>query len=138
MSRDFTFNKKITINDIKQITSLKVIEENDKTWIVDNFNNYVCINDKTWFVDNFNSDHDDNDLEISVYGQNNPTKIIDELINHFQVKFLTDEEIEHLLRGEDYTIDFLCNRVMSEYGYSNDDEKIIVPIRKQEDYQKSE
>jgi hypothetical protein len=125
MSIDFTFNKKITIDDIKKITSLNVIEENDSIWIVDDFNNRVVINEI------------DNDLEISVYGRNNPTKILDELIKHFQVKFLTDEEIEHLLREEEYTVDFLCNRVMSDYGYFKDNEKIIVPIRKLEDYQNS-
>lgn len=137
MSVDYTFNKKISFNDINEKTSLKVVENNGSNWIVDPFNNHMFIKEKNYV--NYNGEPVDSPtLELTVYGGNNSTMIRDELIKHFNVKFITDNEEEIFYYHPELleNIDEIYNSVMTEHNYIIDGENIIIPNRITDDYER--
>lgn len=135
MSVDFTFNKKISFDDIEQKTSLKIIENNGKKWIIDTFNNHMLIKENN-YVDKDRNPADSPTLELTAYGGSNSTNIRDELIRHFNTKFITDNEEDMFYYKPELLdkIDEIYNSVMEDFGYIIKDDIIIIPHRSDSDY----
>ena len=134
MSVDYTFNKKISLENIERKTKLKIVINKDEKWLVDDFNNHILIKEKN-YRDKKGNIVDSPTLELTVYGLNNPTKIIDLLIEHFDTKFITDNE-EELLFHEPKLLDELndvYDDVMTKFGYLVDG-FITIPNRVENDY----
>ncbi len=134
MSVEYTFNKKISLDDIENKTNLKIVLNKDTKWLVDEFNNHVLINENNYSDENGNV-VDSPTLELTVYGLNNPTKIMDELIKNFNAKFITDNEELLLFHNSELfdEIDVLYDNVMEKYGYLNNG-IISIPNRIESDY----
>jgi hypothetical protein len=119
MSLDISFNKKITMEDIKDKTPLKIEYVNNYHYITDEDNNHMLIQEKG-YRDKLGNTIDSPTLDLTCYGANNPKKIMDTLINTFHAKFITDEEQERIYRDTTGLIDIekLYDEVMERYGYS--------------------
>lgn len=134
MSLDIMFNKSISLEDIENKTTLKIKDKNNCKWLVDEFGNCMLIKENNW-VDEFGNKVNDYSLELTSYGLNNPTKIMEELIKTFDAKFITDNELEILYYESENEINMneLFDNSMKRFGYLIDD-KIVVPKRKDECY----
>ena len=133
MSVDYIFNKKISLNDISEKTSLKVVENNGSNWIVDPFNNHMFIKEKNYVNEN-GEPVDSKTLELTVYYGNNSTMILDELVKHFNVRFITDNEEIELYYHPELSLDELSNSVMIEHGYRINNDIVFIPDRIEDDY----
>ncbi len=119
----YQFNIGIGFSDIES-TGLRVIGNK-------------CIMDPYWNVMYINSLRG-SVLELSIRGFNNSTYIRDMLVRCFNMKFITDYEMEmlsccsfSLLECEN-----LYTSVMKEYGYQlNEDGSVIIPYRDNRDYE---
>lgn len=138
MSVDYSFNKKISFDEIINKTSLKIENHNDHNWLIDEFGNHILIKEKNCVDENCNP-VDPPTLEICAYGRNNSTKVRDELIKHFNVKFITDNEEELLYHEPERceNIEQMFDKVMEQYGYLINGE-IIVPEREISEYKPHE
>ena len=118
MSLDISFNKKITMEDIKEKTPLKIECVNNHNFITDEDNNHMLIKEKG-YTDKLGNRVDSPTLELTCYGANNPKKIMDTLINTFHAKFITDNEEELLFRDTTGLVDIekLYDEVMKKFGY---------------------
>ena len=124
MSLDITFNKKISFDEIETKTSLKVVFKNGNNFLQDEYGNVCLIEDNPT-------------CGVTFYGsKNNPTKIIDELINNLEIKFIDDSYEEMFFyEPEKYKDINLWTVCMIRYGYLLDfDGNIIVPEREDESY----
>lgn len=137
MSVEYIFNKKISFDDINEKTSLKVVVNNGSNWIVDPFNNHMLIKEKNYVNEN-REPVDSPTLELTVYGGSNSTMIRDELIKHFNVKFITDNEEESFYYHPELleNVEEIYNSVMTEHDYIVDGENIIIPDRSVGDYER--
>lgn len=121
MSLDINFNKSISIEEIKEKTTLKLVEKDDSNFLEDQYGNVVFFKD----------------YGITLYGgPRNPTKILDELISVFDIKFIDDESIDmYDYEPEKYKNIDLFTPTMLKYGYLlGFDGKIIIPEREESDY----
>lgn len=120
MSLDLNFNKSLSTEEIEQKTSLKVEKQNGSEFLTDQYGNTV-------FFKGYG---------ITLYGgPRNPTKILDELINAFNIMFIDDEAIDKLdYEPEKYDADKLFHETMDKYGYVTDG-KVIVPAREESEYE---
>jgi hypothetical protein len=137
MSVEYIFNKKISFDDINEKTSLKVVENNGSRWILDPLNNQMLIKEKN-YVNVKGESVDGPTLELIVYGINNSNMIRDELVKHFNVKFITDNELEMFFHDHKLLekIDEIYDSVMVEYGYIINGDNIIIPNRNSDDYER--
>jgi hypothetical protein len=123
MSQQLTFNKILSIEEIKEKTSLIVEERDGCNWLVDKFGNVIQVGG--------------NDLlsmyGITIRGLRNPTFILDELIKTFNIMFI-DDEAEELLyyEPEKYKVNDMFIDVMGKYGYIIDGE-LIIPQREEDE-----
>lgn len=118
MSIDIEFNKSISVEEIKEKTNLKVVE--DDCYLEDQYGNVVFFKE----------------YGITLYGPVNPTKILDELINTFSIKYILDESIDLYHHESDkYKNIDLYTPTMLNHGYLlGFDGKIIIPEREESDY----
>ena len=121
MSLDINFNKSISTEEIKEKTTLKVVENDGSNFLEDQYGNVVFFKE----------------YGITIYGgPRNPTKILDELIKLFDIKFIDDEAIDmyNYEPGKYKDID-LFTPTMIKYGYLlGFDGKIVIPEREESDY----
>lgn len=118
MSLDLDFNKSISVKDIEEKTSLKIIEKDGFQYIQDQYGNTI-------FFKGYG---------ITLYGHKNPNKILDELITTFDIMFIDDDAIDKLhYESEKYNSENLFFETMKEYGYVTDG-VIKVPQRNEIDY----
>ncbi len=121
MSLDINFNKSISTEEIKEKTTLKVVEKDGSNFLEDQYGNVVFFKD----------------YGITLYGgPRNPTKILDELIKVFDIKFIDDSAIDKYdYEPDKYENIDLFIPTMLEYGYLlNFDGKIVIPEREEADY----
>jgi len=121
MSLDINFDKSITLCDIESKTALKVVEKNGNNFLEDEYGNVVSFKG----------------YGITLYGgPRNPTKILDELISVFDIKFIDDGAIDmYDYEPEKYKNIDLFIPTMLKYGYLLDfDGKIVIPEREESDY----
>lgn len=121
MSLDINFNKSISIEEVKEKTTLKVVEKDGSNFLEDQYGNVI-------FFKGYG---------ITLYGgPRNPTKIIDELIKVFDIKFIDDEAIDMYDYEPDKYKDIdLFTPTMLKYGYLlGFDGKIVIPEREESDY----
>lgn len=119
MSLDLNFNKSLSAKEIEEKTSLKVEVKDGSEFLVDTYGNVV-------FFKGYG---------ITLYGgPRNPWKILDELIQAFDIMFIDDSAIDKLdYEPEKYKADDLFWETMNEYGYVQDG-KVVVPEREEKDY----
>jgi hypothetical protein len=121
MSLDINFNKSISTEEIKEKTTLKVVEKDGSNFLEDQYGNVVFFKD----------------YGITLYGgPRNPTKILDELIKVFDIKFIDDSAIDmYDYEPDKYENIDLFIPTMLEYGYLlGFDGKIVIPEREESDY----
>ena len=118
MSLDLNFNKSIFIQEIVDKTSIKVEKKNGSDFLVDQYGNAV-------FFKGYG---------ITVRSNSNPCKILDELIQVFDIMFL-DDDAEHKLHSEpeNYKEKDIYWETMDIYGYVTDG-VIQVPEREESQY----
>jgi len=122
MSQEFKFNKEVKINKIQKLDSLKIQHIINQTWIIDEYGNSVLIN-KT------------NPLEIISYNNNNPKKIVDSLVDNFNICFITDKEMETIFtNGGNVEFDKLYEDTTVSYGYVKEGDSYKCPNRNEDDY----
>lgn len=121
MSLDINFNKPISIEEIKEKTTLKIVEKDGSNFLEDQYGNIIFFKE----------------YGITLYGGvNNPMKIIDELIKVFDIKFIDDDSIDKYDYEPDKYKDIdLFIPTMLNYGYLlGFDGKIIIPEREEAEY----
>jgi hypothetical protein len=121
MSLDINFNKSIPSEEIEQKTTIKLVEKNGSKFLEDQYGNVV-------FFKGYG---------ITIYGNSrNPTKILDELINTFDIMFLDDDAMDKYYHEPDkYNNSYLYIETMIKYGYILDsDGKIKIPKRNISEY----
>ena len=125
MSLDITFDKKISFDEIESKTSLKVVFKKGNNFLQDEYGNVCLIKDGST-------------CGLTFYGpKNNPTKILDELINNFETRFIDDAYEEmYFYEPEKYENINLWTVCMIRHGYLlNFDGNIVVPERHVDDYE---
>jgi hypothetical protein len=124
MSLDIFFDKRFTLNDVKNKTTLEVKFVNDKYWIEKgNSVVLVCQSDNIEY-----SGLDNIVYEITSYGLNDMKDIMNEIILTFQTMFVTDNEMEFLWRHAEMNQDdiYKIYKITTErYGYFVDENNII-------------
>lgn len=121
MSLDINFNKSISTEEIKEKTTLKIVEKDGSNFLEDQYGNVVYFKG----------------YGITLYGgPRNPTKILDELIKVFDIKFIDDEAIDKYDYEPDKYKDIdLFIPTMLSFGYLlGFDGKIIIPERDEYEY----
>lgn len=120
MSLDINFNKSISIEEIKEKTTLKVVEKDGNNFLEDQYGNVVLFKD----------------YGITLYGgPRNPFKILDELVSAFGIMFIDDESIDKYdYEPEKYKDVDLFTPTMIEYGYNVVDGVVTVPEREESEY----
>ena len=117
MSLDLNFNKSLSTQEIIEKTSIKVEEKHGSEFLVDQYGNAV-------FFKGYG---------ITVRGSN-PTKILDELIQAFDIMFLDDDAEDKLhYEPEKYKEEDVYWETMDSYGYVIDG-VIQVPERDDSKY----
>jgi hypothetical protein len=109
MSLDITFQKRFSLNEVENKTSIKVVKEGVNYWLKKN-DNIVLVMENKCIV-----------CGLTSYGKNNFSEIMDELVVTFQTKFITDNEEETLYYESDIDVDKLFYDTTKEYGYIIDD-----------------
>jgi len=120
MSIDYYFNKRISIQDIKEKTKINVEIKDNYRFLTDNYDNYLKT-DTEMDIDYIKG--------ITAYGTNNPLSILDEFVGTFQIDFITDNETFKLAYEPDIPIKELVDGVMDRYGYIKQGDIFIVPNR---------
>lgn len=128
MSTEYLFNRLISFKDINTKTNLKIELVNSQYWLVDDFTNTLLI---TTHVEDEIFIH-----ELTSYGLNNPTKIMDTLIETFNVKFITDNEKEIIFHEPDADVEKMFNEVTAKFGYVIGIKNINLPERNLDEYNK--
>lgn len=114
MSIDISFYTKITLTDVKEKTSLSVIENNGQTFIKDNKGNIFYVK-KGVFTYEESEKIDEESFELTSYGSNNPFFILKELVEIFDLKFLLDNDQEKLYHENIENLDDYINTYMKKY-----------------------
>jgi len=119
MGLNINFNKTISLDGVENKTDLKVVEDNNGTFLEDEFGNTIMVKGDPIYG-------------VTRYGSiNNPIKILDELVKGFGVKFITDGEIDkYHYESEKYKDIDLYTITMVKAGYLlkfNGD--IVIPER---------
>ena len=106
MSLDINFNKTITLSEIEDKTTLKVVEVSGNLYLEDQYGNVVAAKGTPLYG-------------ITLYGgPRNPIKILDELVNAFDIMFIDDESIDkYNYEPKKYDDVDLYTSTMVEYGY---------------------
>lgn len=121
MSLDINFNKSISSEEIKEKTTLKIVKKDDSEFLEDEYGNVV-------FFKGYG---------ITLYGgPRNPTKILDELVKAFDIKFIDDDSIDKYdYEPDKYKNIDLFTPTMLSHGYLlGFDGKIVIPERDNRDY----
>lgn len=116
MSIDFTFYTRIKLSEVSEKTSLRIVNNDNGTFIQDNEGNVASVI-KGSFKRVDSEEPDDDTFEIVVYGSNNPTKIINELVENFNLRFLTDNDEEYLYHNMVDNIDEYIDKCMLKYKF---------------------
>ena len=91
MSTDFKFYTKIRLSEVEEKTNLKIVENDDNLYLKDLEGNLLLV--RTGVFTHEDSDQEDEDtFELVRFGLNDPTNIINELVDKFDLKFLIDED----------------------------------------------
>lgn len=116
MSTEFKFYTKIRLSQVEKQTNLKIIKKDDNLFLQDPDGNSLLVRTGAWLIENSNeSDHDT--FELVRYGSNDPSNILDELVEKFELKFLTDDDEEYLHYNKDEDFDTYLDECMKSYGY---------------------
>jgi hypothetical protein len=116
MSTDFKFYTKIRLSEVEEKTNLKIVEKDDNLYLQDLEGNLLLVQTGVFTYED--SDQEDEDtFELVGYGLNDPTNIINELVDKFDLKFLIDEDEEYLYHNGVEDIDNYLNESMNKYGY---------------------
>lgn len=116
MSTYFSFYTKITLKQVKEETSIKVIEHDDNTFLEDTKGNKLVVNNGVFTKDD-SEEIDEDSFDLTRYGDNNPKIIIDELVDKFNLKFLIDDDEQILYEKGVENFDSYLNECMEKYGY---------------------
>ena len=119
---DIIFNQKLKLEEIEKQTTLKVVKKVENNFLEDEFGNTVI------FLGNGLSLRENS---------TNPTKILDELIKNFNIKFIdkeTERELEYFPENFRNIDIFKTITIKMGYyiGYKN---QIVIPKRCELDYQ---
>jgi len=114
MSIDISFYTKITLTEVKEKTSLTIVEDNGQTFIKDNKGN-VCYVKKGVFTFEDSDLIDEDSFELTSYGMNNPSFILKELVEIFNLKFLLDDDQERLYHENIVNFDEYLDSCMKRY-----------------------
>jgi hypothetical protein len=118
MSLDLDFNISLSKEEIEEKTPIKVHIIGEDEYLVDEYDNVVTFNG----------------YGITIRGQN-PYKILDELIQVFNIMFIDDEAMDQLREEpEKQTLDEVYETTMIRYDYSIVDGKVIIPKRTEDFY----
>jgi hypothetical protein len=141
MSTDYYIMRGISKNDILNKTDIKVINHpdgGDKEFLEDKYGNVLHINPQ--MVGESKLD-DENIRELTRYGGNNATYIMDTLVREFKMVYYSDDGFQNLCRpteqSHDPDVDGNIKRdMMRTHGYDviNKD-TIIIPSRTEKDYE---
>ena len=116
MSTDFKFYTRIRLSEVEEKTNLKIVENDDNLYLEDNDGNSLLV--RTGVFTHEDSDQEDLDtFELVRFGDTDPTNIIDELVDKFDLKFLIDDDVEYLYYNEVEDFDNYLSESMSKYGY---------------------
>ena len=116
MSTDFKFYTKIRLSEVEEKTNLKIVEKDDNLYLQDIEGNLLLVQTGVFTYED--SDQEDEDtFELVGYGLNDPTNIINELVDKFDLKFLIDEDEEYLYHNGVEDIDNYLSESMKKYGY---------------------
>ena len=128
MSLDIIFQKRFTIEDVENKTSIKIEFKNNNYWMCKNDSRILIVSDiqtemdvERFKVDGFEIIMDNNEMfalkddvkclirfdmgkknivnRITQYGMNDLSEIMDELVFGFQTKFITDIQMDMLYDG---------------------------------------
>jgi hypothetical protein len=116
MSTDFKFYTKIRLSEVEEKTNLKIVEKEDNLYLQDLEGNLLLVQTGVFTYED--SDQEDEDtFELVGYGLNDPSNIINELVDKFDLKFLIDEDEEYLYHNGVEDIDNYLSESMKKYGY---------------------
>ena len=116
MSLDLYFNKQIPSIEELNKYSIKVELHEDNLWMIDEYDNHALIRHSYQKKDGLDSYI----LELTFYGLNNYTKILDILVEKFNMKFFSDQEEEDMFRNQDSNLNYF-DVAMKRFGYKVND-----------------
>ncbi len=143
MSTDYYIMRGISKNDILNKTDIKVINHpdgGDKEFLEDKYGNVLHINPQMVGEGEPKLDTE-NIRELTRYGGNNATYIMDTLVKEFKMVYFSDDGFQNLFRPEEESHDpdvdsNIKKDMMWTHGYDviNKD-TIIIPLRTEKDYE---
>ena len=111
MSIDITFQKQLNLKEIQEKTDIRVEEHEGKKFLIYN-GSVLPITDL---------DENENFTSISQYGMNALSEIMNIIVPTFQIKFITDNELDFILheqmRGNEVDIDEIFNETTKKYHH---------------------
>jgi hypothetical protein len=143
MSTEYYLMKGINKKDLLQKTDIKITNHPNTDGIElleDKYGNILHINtveirenkDSEPYVDM------ENIRELSRYGDNNPTYILDTLIKEFKILYYTDNGLHKLILGDSNLDVVIFEDMFLTHGYNvtNIGEgSVIIPLREEHEYQ---
>jgi hypothetical protein len=103
MPTTFFLEKEITVSDFLTKTSIKIEKHNGDFWVIDEHKNSLLIEFRDSIsVDDLN--FNENKIKsLTRYGMNNPSNILDIIINTLKIEIITDEDIDEMFYNDSKT-----------------------------------
>jgi len=143
MSTEYYLIKGVNKKELLQKTDIRIINHSDSKDIElleDKYGNMLHINPVTIRENKDGKPYIDNEniRELSRYGNNNPTYILDTLIKEFKVLYYTDEGLHKLVINNLNLDQVIFEDMFYTHGYnvlSIDEDLVDVPTRDEQEFQ---
>jgi hypothetical protein len=122
MSIDIFFNKNVDVNEMLEKTSLTIHNKFGRYYLCDSCGNAVHL---------YSYNSGDDKIDGFCVRNTNPYKILDELVETFNIQFIDDDGFQLICQDKSVDVDSIYINNMNKHGYLILDGKIKIEDREE-------